>query len=288
MVSIVILTKNSKDFIKPCLDSIFSQKYQNFEVIVVDNGSTDGTVELVRENYPDLVLIKNNENIGASKARNQGIDIAKYEWILTLDCDVVLEEDFLSNALFLLKNIPMDVGMLQPKILYSDKKRIYSCGLYLSWMRRFHDIGKNRIDRGQYNKIEEVFGACSAAAFYRRGMLDNVKEDTGYFDEKFFFLVEDVDLAWRAQRKQWKAQFRPELRCYHSGDSSLTINRMRQYLCYRNRYLMIAKNEGWKNYALRVLPILFYDVPRWVYLLINNPYFRKSCHSYDKKEYTII
>jgi len=276
MVSIVILTKNSKRFLKPCLDSVFSREYKDFEIIVVDNGSEDDTVELIRRDYPNVILRENKENLGASRARNQGIDIAKYEWILTLDNDVVLKKGFLSRIQGLIKSLPKDIGIVQPKILYPDKKKIYSCGLYLSWMRRFYDIGKGKKDAGQYNKAKEIFGACSAAALYRRDMLDDIKENTGYFDERFFFLVEDVDLAWRAQRKSWKTLFLPGLLCYHSGDSSSTNSKMRQYLCFRNRYLMIEKNEGWKNYTLRIFPLLFYDFPRWIYLFLSNPYRRRG------------
>ena len=276
MISIIILTYNSENFIKPCLDSVFGQKHQGFEAIVVDNGSRDGTVEIIKNDYPGVILIENNENLGASKARNQGIDISKYEWILTLDNDAVLEKGFLFKMQSLIKSLPKDIGIVQPKILCPDKKKIYSCGLYLSWMRRFYDIGKEKKDIGQYGKVIETFGACSAAALYRRGMLDDIREYTGYFDERFFFLVEDVDLAWRAQKKAWKAQFYPELTCYHSGDSSLTNDKMRQYLCFRNRYLMIEKNEGWKNYTLRILPLLFYDLPRLAYLFISNPYCRRG------------
>ena len=276
MISIIILTHNSENFIKPCLDSAFGQKHQDFEVIVVDNGSKDGTIEIIKNDYPSVILIENNENLGASKARNQGIDIAKYEWILTLDNDVVLEKGFLSRIQGLIKSLLKDIGIVQPKILYPDEKKIYSCGLYLSWMRRFYDIGKGKKDVGQYSKAKEIFGACSAAALYRRDMFDDIREDTGYFDERFFFLVEDVDLAWRAQKKVWKAQLRPELICYHSGDSSLTDIKMRQYLCFKNRYLMIEKNEGWKNYTLRIFPLLFYDFPRRVYFFISNPYFRRG------------
>jgi len=278
MLSIIILTYNSENFIKPCLDSAFGQKYQGFEAIVVDNGSKDSTVEIIKNDYPGVILIENNENLGASKARNQGIDIAKYEWILTLDNDAVLEKGFLSRMQGLIKSLPEDIGIVQPKILCADKRKIYSCGLRLSWMRRFHDIGKGQDDVGQYNKKKEIFGACSAAALYRRDMLDDIREDTGYFDERFFFLVEDVDLAWRAQKKAWKAQLRPELICYHLGGSSLTGIKMRQYLCFKNRYLMIEKNEGWKNYALRIFPPLFYDFPRWIYLFISNSHYRKGWH----------
>jgi len=276
MISIIIITCNSQKFISLCLDSIKKQDCRDFELIIVDNGSNDKTIDMIKGNYDSVILILNNENLGASKARNQGIDIAKYEWILTLDNDVALEKGFLSRIQGLIKSLPKDIGIVQPKILYPDKKKIYSCGLYLSWMRRFYDIGKGKKDVGQYSKAKEIFGACSAAALYRRDMLDDIREGTGYFDERFFFLVEDVDLAWRAQKKAWKAQFYPELTCYHSGDSSLTNDKMRQYLCFRNRYLMIEKNEGWKNYTLRILPLLFYDLPRLAYLFISNPYCRRG------------
>lgn len=274
--SIVVLTYNSENFIKPCLDSVFNQKCRDFEVIVVDNGSNDSTIDTIKKDYPDVILIENKQNLGASKARNQGIDIAKYEWVLTLDSDVMLEESFLLDASDLINALPAKVGAFQPKILCSDKKTIYSCGIYLSWSRRFYDIGKGADDIGQHNNAREIFGACSAAAFYRRNMLNDIKEETGYFDERFFFLVEDVDLAWRARKRGWRALFRPELRSYHTGNSSSTNSKMRQYLCFRNRFYMIVRNQGWKSYALRVLPLLFYDLPRRVYLFISNPYCRKE------------
>ncbi len=269
--SIIVLTKDSKGFIRACLDSVYNQEYKDFEVVVVDNGSTDGTGELIEKSYPDAVLIKNAENLGACKARNQGIAVSNGEWILTLDSDVVLDKDFLSQAVTRIKSMPPDIGILQPKIFCAaDKDRLYSCGIHLTWMRRFYDIGKHKKDTKSHDKQKEVFAACSAAAFYKRGMLDEIKEETGYFDERFFFLIEDIDLAWRARKKNWRVVFSPELRCYHSGNSSSTGRKLRQHLCFRNRLLMIKKNEGYKNYSRRVLPLLFYDLPRFIYLFITN------------------
>ena len=87
-ISIVIITFDSERYIKSCLDSIWSQDYRDFEVIIVDNGSQDGTVDFIKENYLHCILIENKENLGACKARNQGIKIAQGKWILTLDCDI--------------------------------------------------------------------------------------------------------------------------------------------------------------------------------------------------------
>lgn len=268
-ISVVIITFNSEKFITQCINSLFIQNYLNCEIIVVDNGSQDNTIQLVQA-YKKIVLIKNERNLGACKARNQGIEVSSGEWILTLDCDVVLEKDFFSKISNFIKDLPFNVGMIQPKILRPDKKTIYSCGLYLSWLRRFYDIGKNREDKGQFDNFQHVFGGCSAATFYRRTMLENIKEKTGYFDERFFFLVEDVDLAWRAQRKGWKAKFIPSLICYHHGNSSRFDNKKRQYLCFRNRYYTIRKNEGINKYFYRIIPLLCYDMPRFLYLLVTN------------------
>jgi len=141
MVSIVVLTLNSRDSIRLCLDSVFSQRYRDFEVIVVDNASGDGTPDLVKK-YPKAVLIENKKNLGACRGRNQGIEASNGEWILTLDCDVVLEKDFLPKAVNIIDSLSFNTGILQPRILNFDKRTIYSCGIHLSRMRRFYDIGR--------------------------------------------------------------------------------------------------------------------------------------------------
>lgn len=269
-ISIIILTLNSISFIKSCLDSLFSQNYDDLEVIVVDNGSEDGTLSFIKKDYPQVILIENKENLGACKARNQGIEIAKGIWILTLDCDVVLKDDFFKSLMCFLNKLDSSIGMVQPKILNLNNKTLYSCGISLSWLRRFYDIGKGKTDNGKFNTSQYIFGACSAAALYKRQMLDELKENTGYFDERFFFLVEDVDLAWRAQRKGWKGVFLPEAKCYHYGNSSCFDKKLRQHFCFRNRHYSIKKNEGLANYCKRIFPLFFYDLPRSAYLIFTN------------------
>jgi len=268
MISVIILTLNSLKFIKPCLDSILNQKVDTIDLIVVDNGSDDGSTVFIRENYPQVRLIEDKFNFGAAKARNQGIEASRGEWILSLDCDVVLEKDFFYNINIVLKNLPSGVGLIQPKILEFDKKTIYSSGISISFLKRFHDIGKGQEDSAQFDKTAYIFGACSAAALYSKAMLDDIKQGAGYFDESFFFLFEDVDLSWRAQSKGYKAIFSPNAVCYHHGNSSATPKKRRQYLCLRNRYYVLLKNDSVKNL---ILPFLFYDLPRLFWILIVNP-----------------
>ena len=275
MISVVVLTYNSLRSIKRCLDSLLAQDLSDLEVIVVDNGSLDGSVEFIQKYYPQVKLIGNKSNLGASRGRNQGITLAQGEWVLTLDCDVVLERNFLKAARELIGSLrDYRVGMLQPKILMEDQKTAYSCGIYLTGLRRFYDIGRGKSGAKPLGVNKNIFGACSAAAFYRRSMLEDIKEKSGYFDERFFFLVEDVDLSWRSRHKGWRTVFSPETICYHSGGSSSINKNMRQYLCWRNRYYSIIKNDGFFKYFGKVFPFLLYDFPRLVYLLIVNPYAR--------------
>lgn len=272
MPSLVILTYNSIKFIQACLDSVFNQGYQGLEVIVVDNGSADGTAEFIKENYLQVRLIENKKNLGAAKARNQGIEISRGEWILTLDCDIILEKDFLSKIMGFAKDSEENVGIVQPKIFKTGKENIYSCGIYLSPLRRFYDIGMGRKDNKKFDRSGPIFGACSAAALYKRQMLNELKEKTGYFDERFFFLVEDVDLSWRARKKGYRALLCPGALCYHSGNSSRMPRKVRQYLCLRNRYYTLIKNET--NIFSLIFYLFFYDLPRLMYLFCANYYVR--------------
>jgi GT2 family glycosyltransferase len=238
------------------------------EIIVVDNASGDDTPAIVKNKYPQVTLIENKSNLGAAKARNQGIEAAHGKWVLSLDCDVVINKDFLYNINNILDNLPPDVGLIQPKILDSGNGSIYSAGIAVSFLRRFHDIGRGKKDGGRFDKSAYVFGACSAAALYNRDMLNRIKEKTGYFDERFFFLFEDADLSWRARREGYKTLFYPNAKCSHCGNSSGTPAKTRQYLCLRNRYYILLKNDHWARY---IASVFIYDLPRTFWLAMTNP-----------------
>lgn len=267
-ITVIILTYNSIKFIPSCLDSVVAQEYEDFEIIIIDNGSKDGTVSLIKEKYPQAMLIENEKNQGAAKARNQGIEIAKGEWLLTLDCDAILQKDFLSEMVKAKNDCLPEVGMIQPKILRGDRKTIYSCGIYLSWLRRFYDIGNGEDDGAQYNSIQYIFGVCSAAGFFKRQMLDDIKEKTSYFDERFFFLAEDVDLSWRAQKRGWRAFYYPKAVCSHQGNSSGIPKEMRQRFCFRNWHLLIIKNEKF-GIIWKMPYYLVYDILKVIFLITN-------------------
>lgn len=273
MLSIVILTCNSQKYIERCLASVFSQGVHDFEVIVVDNGSVDGTKAFIQKNYSQIRLIENLSNLGASKARNQGIECSAGDWILALDSDVILGKNFLKSFEAFREGLPERVGMIQPNVLSGDGKSIYSQGIHLTVFRRFHDLNHGKPNDRVGPNDGKIVGPCSAAAFYRRSMLTQLKEQTGYFDERFFFLVEDVDLAWRASRAGWKVLFCSSMVCSHEGNSSGTDMKLRQYLSFRNRHWMIAKNESfWGRVRVYALSIS-YELARGLYMAIFNKYF---------------
>jgi hypothetical protein len=208
LISVIVLNYNGKGFLDGCLSSLASQTYSDFEVIVVDNGSRDGSPEYVKENYPWVRLAKNEENLGFAGGTNAGIRAAKGEFILTLNNDSRADSRFIEE---LIK--PMadpEVGVCAAKMLFPDG-RINSAGICISRSGAAWDRGMFEPDRGQYEFVEEVFGACAGAALYRREMMDEI----GLFDEDFFLYLEDVDLAFRARLAGWKCIYVPGARVIH-------------------------------------------------------------------------
>ena len=274
-ISIIIVTFNSNQCIEYCLDSIFNQGFNDYEVIVVDNASKDSTKLILKNNYPNIKLVENAQNLGFSKALNQGIAVADCKFILCLNDDVKLKSDFLMN---IYKTIQAneDVGVVQPKVLKS-KSRIDTAGIYLSTFRRFNDIGNGEADGAEFGKQRYVFGACAASALYRKEALETIRHGAEYFDEDFFCLVEDVDLSWRMQKRGWKILYYPDAACTHVGGVSRNHSKISQYFNMRNRYLMILKNETLPGF-LRYFFIFFaYDIWRNLYmLLVNYKYFLKA------------
>ena len=208
LISVIVLNYNGRGFLDGCLTSLASQTYSDFEVIVVDNGSRDGSPEYIEENYPWVRLAKNDENLGFAGGTNVGIRAAKGEFVITLNNDSRADSRFIEE---LIK--PMadpEVGVCAAKMLFPDG-RINSAGICISRSGAAWDRGMFEPDRGQYEFVEEVFGACAGAALYRREMLDEI----GLFDEDFFLYLEDVDLAFRARLAGWKCLYVPGARVIH-------------------------------------------------------------------------
>ncbi len=267
-VAVVVVTWNSADYLPRCLDSLQELQRRPAELVVVDSGSTDGAAELVRGSYPEVRLIACDENVGFCRGNNLGIRATSSPYVLVLNPDTWLEPDFLERMLPAFEE--PRVGMVAGKLLRFDRVTLDSAGQLLSRARRPQDRGYGQPDRGQFDRDEPVFGVCGAAALYRRLMLDDIADPgPSYFDETFFAFGEDLDLAWRATRRGWRAAYRHLAVGYHArGGSATRAPRLRRRIALlgrspelrfhavKNRYLAILRNDSLAGY-LANLPFIW-------------------------------
>ena len=251
-MAVAIVTHNSAAYIRTCLEAVFSQDHPACEVAVVDNCSRDGTLDAVSPFRGRIRLIENSANIGFAAAQNQAIAATNSAWVLTLNPDTQLEPGFLAE---LLAAAQLDdrTGSLSGKLrsMHADLTRpaepvVDSAGIYFTDELRHFDRGWGETDRGQYDRLEYVFGSTGAAALYRRAMIDDVATTTGFFDPDFFAYREDADVAWRAQLLGWRCLYVPAAVGYHvrrvRPGSRRRVPGLINMHSVKNRFLMRAKN----------------------------------------------
>ncbi len=264
-VSIVIVNWNGRQYLAECLTALQEQSYANFEVILVDNGSTDGSLEFVARCFPWVRTICNDTNVGFAVGNNQAIHETQAEFIVTLNNDTQVEADWLASLVTVAER-GSQVGMCASKMLFADRPHIInSTGIEMDPLGIAWDRRGGELDDGKESEPSEVFGPCAGAALYRRAMLDQI----GGFDEHFFAYLEDVDLAWRARLAGWRCLYVPQARVYHvhsatGKEGSAFKNR----LLGRNKVWTIAKNYGPIGRLLAHLPlIVLYDLAAVLYAL---------------------
>jgi len=269
LLSLVIPTHDAINHIGRCLDSVFSQRSTEIEVIVVDDGSIDSTAHFVNKTYPLVRLARNDKNMGSSFSRNKGIDMASGKYVMLMDSDAYLAEDFIAKMEPFLRSLPDNIVAVSPKIIYAHSDKVFSCGLNISSIYRVYDIGRG-MHGSKLNKSFFIDGPNSCCAIYRKDILGSIKEKNGYFDDTFFFLFEDADLALRLKEKGYLSTFFPHSICFHSGGGSGFSREFRRYLCFRNRWYMIVKRKHGARVLLRSLP---YDLIRTLHFALTNRYF---------------
>ena len=238
LISIVILNWNGKDFIPSCIRSAKEQTYPNTEIILVDNASTDGSIESIKALFPDLRLIANRENLGYGGGNNRGIREAGGEYVLVLNNDAEIEKECVKR-LWECMETDERIGTAAPKILFYDRKdTVDAAGLAI-----FADglsIGRGRSEpQSKYDHGGEVFCGSGCASLFRREMLDEV----GLFDEDFFAYAEDTDLGWRARLAGWTAYYVPGAVVYHHHSKRFgTYSATKAFLVERNRIWVALRN----------------------------------------------
>lgn len=271
LLSLVIINYNNKSYLKRCMESILNQTHKNIEIIFIDNQSKDGSFEYMQKEYPneDILLIKNEINNGYAGAANQGIKLSKGKYVMILNPDIIMEEDFLEKMHSYIESddsIAAVSGKLLKYDFKNDKKLNYidSAGIVMYKSSRCIDRGQNEEDLGQYDETEQVFGVCGAAPLYRRSALEVIKIDEEYFDEDFFAYKEDIDLSWRLNLVEFKNMYYPQAIAYHGrglggsrgGILNFIKNRKSQSeflrgISFRNHIMMLWKNDL-GNYDLKI------------------------------------
>ncbi len=234
----MIVNWNGKHLLEECLESLRRQTFPDFEIILVDNGSQDGSVEFVRERYPEIKLVPLQVNKGFAGGNNTGIGAASGKYIAFLNNDTKTDPAWLENLIREAETKPA-VGMLASKILsYSNPDIIDNVGLliYRDGLAR----GKGRLERdeGQYDQESEALFPSGCAGLYRRTML----EETGLFDEEFFAYADDVDLGLRGRLAGWGCFYVPSAKVYHKySSSSASYSPIKAFLVERNRVWVLLK-----------------------------------------------
>lgn len=238
--TVIIPNYNGITYIENCLKSLLEKNWdRRFKIIVVDNHSTDGSLEVIREKFPEVHLICNTENTGFCKAVNLGIEASDTEFVILLNNDTVVEEHFVSALEDMMEKYPKAfsvgakmVDMKHPDIL--DDAGDFYCVLGWAFAR-----GKGKSSE-KYAKETEIFSACGGAVLYRKSVLEQI----GLFDEEHFAYLEDLDIGYRAKLYGYKNYYTPDAVVYHAGSASSgsRYNEFKVSLSSKNSVYVIYKN----------------------------------------------
>lgn len=251
-VTIVIPNYNGKHFMEPCLSSLSEQTYKDFHILVVDNASSDGSIEYMEENYPDIELIKLQKNYGFSKAVNIGIQHSRTPYVILLNNDTTVDTRYVEEMVKTIEKSPKIFSVSSKMIQMYHPELIDSAGdLYtLSGWGVCRGCGR---PVSNYTKYDEIFTACAGAAIYRRSVFDEI----GYFDENHFAYLEDIDIGYRARIYGYYNMYCPTALVYHvgSGTSGSKYNSFKVKLAARNNLYLNYKNMPALQLVLNFIPL---------------------------------
>ena len=268
-VSIIIVAFNNRDLLSETLHSLSNQTYRDFEIIVVDNNSTDGTSDLMKTAFPEISYIRSDENLGFSGGNNLGLMHARGEYVALLNNDAAAHPAWLGTLVKAMSEAP-EVGICASKMLVFGTEVIDSAGDGFSSTLKGFKRGEG-MSSTSYDEYEYVFGACAGAALYRRKMLNEI----GFLDDDFFLIHEDVDLNFRAQLAGWKVLYVPTAVVYHKVRSTIGhMSDIAVYYTLRNSEFVRIKNVPFQLF-LRTLPaFILGTIFEFVYFVIRHRKFK--------------
>ena len=251
-VTVIIPNWNGLKFLPECMSSLAAQTYPAFTTVVIDNGSTDGSVAWLKEHCPDITLVENTENLGFTGAVNQGIAMTKTPYVILLNNDTAVAPGFVGALVKAIEASPKIFSVSSRMISYHDRKLLDDTGdLYCAIGWAFQRGVGQSIRR--YRKPSKVFSACAGAAIYRTAVFDEI----GTFDPMHFAYLEDLDVGWRARIYGYENRYTPDAVVYHvgSGSSGSKYNTFKVKLAARNNVYINYKNMPALQRALNWLPI---------------------------------
>lgn len=251
-VTIIIPNYNGKHFLQPCLESLSKQSYREFDLIVVDNHSTDGSVQFMKEYYPKVKIIALDRNRGFSAAVNTGIRHATTPYVILLNNDTTVDSHFVAELLRTIRKSPRIFSVSSKMIQMYQPELIDSAG-------DLYTLAGWGICRGtgrpvsNYTKPDKIFSACAGAAIYRRSVFRKI----GLFDESHFAYLEDMDIGYRARIYGYENRYCPRAIVHHvgSGTSGSKYNSFKVKLSARNSVWLIYKNMPLPQLALNIVPL---------------------------------
>ncbi len=280
-VAVVILNFNGWDFLKEYLPGVLNTDYPNLQIIVADNGSSDGSIEKTKANFPNVLILDLETNYGFAEGYNQALRFVDADYFVLLNSDVEVTDNWIKP---IIKKMEEDatVAVAQPKIKATFNKESFEYsgaagGMLDKWsypLCRGRVFQSLELDKGQFETEKEIFWASGAAFFVRSDLFHQI----GGFDGEYFAHMEEIDLCWRLKRAGFKVMYYPDAEVFHVGGGTLNYQSPNKtYLNFRNSYFTILKNEE-RSKLMWLIPLrlLLDGVAGGMFLLKGQPSHMKS------------
>ena len=294
LTSIIVLNYNAGNLLLDCIKSIYKTEIHKFEVIIVDNVSTDNSHKKCKEKFPQIRLIENKENLGYCEGNNIGIKNAKGEFIVILNPDTKVEPNWLEKLFKTYKKF--GEGLYQPKILAFEDNLFESGGNMLQIFGFGYSKGRGIQDKGQFDESCEIGYASGACLFTKTDILKKI----GLFDPFIFLYHDDLDLGWRAAQLGIKSYYAPESKIYHAGSYNYKWSGKKFYWLERNRHYCLLTHFSKKTFykmlpsiiLIEIMMIIFYiskgfgkmKFDAYVDILKNLDHINKKYHEFENKK----
>ncbi|MES2829390.1 MAG: glycosyltransferase family 2 protein [Bacteroidota bacterium] len=272
-VAVVILNWNGRSLLEQFLPGVVKSAYENLQIVVGDNASTDKSVAFVKERYPEIIIIQNEENYGFAEGYRRILEQVNSDYYVLLNSDVEVPINWIAPVVAQMEADPL-IAVAQPKIKWQKQQQSFEYAGAAGGFLDLHGYPFCRgrifdtveIDNGQYNDSVEIFWASGAALFIK----SKCWKEAGGLDKDFFAHMEEIDLCWRLKNIGYKVVYCPDAEVYHVGGGTLEANNpYKTYLNFRNNLIILQKNLPLNDAYFRILIRFFMDFIAWIHFLVE-------------------